>query len=205
VEYKFSLVARATNRRDGCDFAVYERRNGNGGAVDYIIAREPPDVSFYENPGNGLEGFENREAAIRARGRLVTRPKPENHSMPVTRRMQRKKHFRCPDGNGARPDANQRANRIGSGPNVGKSDALERDNSLGEVMPLQFTSIETQLLGVWMNTKSSDERAAVAAQQLHKLLQGRGVRTVDFLSLQKQATPTPLYASGGMGFLKIMN
>jgi hypothetical protein len=93
VEYKFSLVARATNRRDGSDFAVYERRNGNGGAVDYIIARVPPYVSFHENPGNGLEGFKNREAAILTLGRWVTRPKPENRSKPVTCRMQRKKHF----------------------------------------------------------------------------------------------------------------
>jgi len=50
-------------------------------------------------------------------------------------------------------------------------------------MPLKFTSTETELFGIWMNTESSDKRAAEAAQQLGKPLQGRGVRTVDFLPL----------------------
>ena len=93
VEYNFSLLPRVTNRQDGSDFAVYERRYGNGGTVDYIIGRVPPDVSFHENPGNGLEGFKNREAAILAPGRWVARRKLENRSRQVTRRMQGKKHF----------------------------------------------------------------------------------------------------------------
>jgi hypothetical protein len=75
----------------------------------------------------------------------------------------------------------------------------EQTTVLGEVMPLQFTSTETQQLSIWMNTESSDKRAAEAAQQLRKLLQGRGVRTVDFLLLQKQATPTAPVRQGWNG------
>jgi hypothetical protein len=72
-------------------------------------------------------------------------------------------------------------------------------------MLLQFTTIEAQLFSIWMSAESSDERAAEAAEQLRKLLQGRGVRTVDLLLLQKQPTPTAPVRQGRTGTLKIMN
>lgn len=89
VKYSFSRFTR-----DGSNFAVYERKRCDGsGIVDYAIARVPSDISFSEDPGSVLEAFPDRETAVLALGRWVARPKLENRSRQVTRRMQRKKHF----------------------------------------------------------------------------------------------------------------
>jgi len=89
VKYSFSMVTR-----DGSNFAVYERKRCDGsGIVDYAIARMPSDISSREDPGSVLEAFPDRETAVLAFGRWIARPKLENRSRQVTRRMQRKKHF----------------------------------------------------------------------------------------------------------------